>query len=65
MRIKLGFSFGGKKKGLLANSSAITTLVGSTVEEEGTLDESLNESEAMKAKKNLIQKENFVWLEGK
>ena len=65
MRIKPGFSFAGKKKGLLANSSAITALVGGTIEKEGTLDESLNESEAMKAKKNLIQKENFVWLEGK
>ena len=47
MRIKLGFSFVGKKKGLLADSSSITALVGGIVEDEGIL----NEFEAMKAKK--------------
>ena len=47
MRIKPRFSFVGKKKGLLVDSFAITALVGGTIEDEGTLDE----SEAMKAKK--------------
>ena len=54
MRIKPRFSFASKKKGLLADSSTITALVGGTggtVKEEGTLDESLDESKAMKAKK--------------
>ena len=47
MRIEPRFSFTGKKNGLLVDSSTIIALVGGTVEEEGTLDE----SEAMKAKK--------------
>ena len=68
VRIKPGFSFAGKKKGLLVDSSTITTLVGGTVEDEGTLDE----FEAMIAKKksNLERKlclvgtkvkENLLW----
>ena len=40
MRIKPGFSFAGKKFGLLADSSAITALAVSVDEEEGALDES-------------------------
>ena len=40
MRIKPGFSFAGKKYGLLANSSAMTALLVDVDEEEGALEES-------------------------
>ena len=40
VRIELGFSFVGKKKGLLADSSVIAALVVGADEEEGALDES-------------------------
>ena len=40
MRIELGFSFVGKKKGLLADSSVIAALAVGVDEEEGALDES-------------------------
>ena len=48
MRIKPEFSFAGKKKGLLADSFAIATLVVGADEEEGALDE----SEAMSNQEN-------------
>ena len=40
MKIKLGFSFSGKKYGLLADSSAMTALPVDVDEEEGALEES-------------------------
>ena len=40
MRIKLGFSFSGKKYGLLADSSAMAALPVDVDEEEGALEES-------------------------
>ena len=40
MRIKPGFSFAGKKYGLLANSSAMAALPVGVDEEEGALEES-------------------------
>ena len=62
MRIKLGFSFVGKKKGLLADSFAIAALAVGADEEEGALDE----SEAMSNQENEENhKKISVWQEGK
>ena len=54
VRIKPGFSFAGKKKGLLVDSSAIAALAVGADEEEGALDE----SEAMSNQENEENKEN-------
>ena len=54
MRIKPGFSFAGKKKGLLVDSSAIAALTVGADEEDGALDE----SEAMSNQENEENKEN-------
>ena len=54
MRIKPGFSFAGKKKGLLVDSSAIAAFAVGADEEEGALDE----SEAMSNQENEENEEN-------
>ena len=62
MRIKPGFSFVGKKKGLLADSFAIPALAVGADEEEGALDE----SEAMSNQENEENhKKISVWQERK
>ena len=62
VRIKPGFSFVGKKKGLLADSFAIAALAVGADEEEGTLDE----SEAMSNQENEENhKKISVWQERK
>ena len=62
MRIKPGFSFAGKKKGLLVDSSAIAALLVGADEEEGALDE----SEAIRNQENEEnQKKISVWQERK
>ena len=62
VRIKPGFSFVGKKKGLLADSFAIAALAVGADEEEGALDE----SEAMSNQENeKNHKKISVWQERK
>ena len=76
MRIKPEFSFAGKKKGLLADSFAIATLVVGVDEEEGALDESEamsnqeNEENRRKSKENFClarkkMRENTLWYHAK
>ena len=65
MRIKLGFSFAGKKKGLLVDSSAIAALAVGVDEEEGALDESEAMSNQENEENEEIQKKISVWQERK
>ena len=65
MRIKLGFSFAGKKKGLLVDSSAIAALAVGVNEEEGALDESEAMSNQENEENEEKQKKISVWQEGK
>ena len=59
MRIKPGFSFAGRKKGLLADSSAIAALAVRADEEDGALDESEYMSNQENEENQRKSEENF------
>ena len=66
VRIKPGFSFAGKKKGLLADSSAIAALQVGADEEEGALYEfeaMRNQENQKKIKRKFLfgKRENVLW----